>query len=162
MKITEFKTGLFGYKKEGVYRYIATLNERYSETLNTATRQNESKIEELTAQNAALQEEVAALRAALRECKNGCMAMIEAVSAVCGEEPDVHSISFAEPETKQEAESGIKQVAEPGIKQVAEPEAGQTAEPSDCEEEPAEQTIDTATEASAETNLSVFRRKNKA
>ena len=154
MKITEFKTGLFGYKKEGVYRYIATLNERYSETLNAATRQNESKIEELTAQNAALQEEVAALRAALRECKNGCMAMIEAVSAVCGEEPDVHSVSFAEPETKQEAESGIKQVAEP--------EAGQTAEPSDCAEEPAEQTIDTATEASAETNLSVFRRKNKA
>lgn len=143
MKITEFKSGLFGYKKEGVYRYIATLNERYSETLNAATRQNESKIKELTAQNAALQEEVAALRAALLGCKTGCMAMIEAVSAVCGDFSDDLAASSSDTETMQDTE------------------------PDACEGETTVQSSEKVTEqhhenSSAESNLSVFRRKNKA
>ncbi|MCD7722329.1 MAG: DivIVA domain-containing protein [Clostridiales bacterium] len=59
MQISDFKKGLFGYKKENVYHYISELNEDCSERIAKVQGEYSKRIKELEERNAALEEKLA-------------------------------------------------------------------------------------------------------
>lgn len=65
MQIQEMKKGLFGYKKESVYRYVSSLNEEFSQKLIAKDEKNELLIQELRDRAQTLETELAQMR---KEC----------------------------------------------------------------------------------------------
>ena len=70
MRLEELKKGLWGYKKDAVFQYIAQQEELFSQKMaekdaqmEQASRQDQSRIQDLEQENRALKEELTRLRA---------------------------------------------------------------------------------------------------
>ena len=62
MKMEELKTGLFGYRKDGVYRLVASMEESFSSKLMEKDAQSARAMEEAKAKIASLEAELETLR----------------------------------------------------------------------------------------------------
>lgn len=168
MKVKELKSGLFGYQKSSVYRYITDLEEQFSGKLVEKDREIQALTQKYQEQIAALEEQVRSLEAGQAEGA--------AKSAGIPDEEIREARQYAQ-RLKREAESQAQEAArrleeriarqdqeleryDQQIRQLRERLRGMILE-MDASAEQLESSLEEVQTAGRDRNMSLFQRKKK-